>query len=365
MAQQHGAAAPGRFHQRGQGVEPGALALAPRLLHLGEPLARGGKIARAPEHLRQRRIAIAARTASFLIIGFQRFGQAGMRHEAHIRLVYPHAEGDGGAHHHVLARHEFGLRPRPFARGEPGMIGARGPPGFAQFLGKLLGRRAAGAIDDAGARRVPHEIAELPRHAGLGADAVADIGPVEARQNQSVLRDAQLQQDILARRLVGGGGEREAGDMLEPVQHGAQQAIIRTKIMAPFAHAMRLVDREERQIGGGQHVLKHGIGRALGRDIEQVQVPGAEALHGFGLVLVDRGQRSRLDSHRIGGAHLVVHQRDERGDDDAGAVSRHRGHLIAERLARAGRHHRQRILTQHDAVHHFRLPPAKAGKAED
>ena len=56
-------------------------------------------------------------------------------------------------------------------------------------------------------------------------------------------------------------------------------------------------------------------GRALGRDVEQVELAGVEALDGPLAVAVGRGQRRGLEADRIGAADLVVHQRDQRRDD--------------------------------------------------
>ena len=60
-----------------------------------------------------------------------------------------------------------------------------------------------------------------------------------------------------------------------------------------------------------------------------------------------------------------MHQRDERGYDDAGAFEHRRGELIAERLARAGRHDREGAGSGEDAVDDVALDAAEGGEAED
>ena len=70
----------------------------------------------APEQPGLGRLAVAAGAAGLLIIGLDRFGQAGMGDEAHVGLVDAHAEGDGRDHHHVLAADERGLVARPHRR---------------------------------------------------------------------------------------------------------------------------------------------------------------------------------------------------------------------------------------------------------
>src|SRR3546814_14981322 len=46
--------------------------------------------------------AIASRTAGFLVITFNRFGQIDMRNKAHVGLVYAHAESNGCHHDHAF-----------------------------------------------------------------------------------------------------------------------------------------------------------------------------------------------------------------------------------------------------------------------
>ena len=46
------------------------------------------------------------------------------------------------------------------------------------------------------------------------------------------------------------------------------------------------------------------------------------------------------------------------------SLARQRRHLVAERLARAGRHHRERVAAGHDPADHLGLDAAEVGKAE-
>ena len=54
-------------------------------------------------------------------------------------------------------------------------------------------------------------------------------------------------------------------------------------------------------------------------------------------------ERARRDAETLELRHLVTHQRDQRRDDDGEPVAQKRGQLIAERLAAAGRHHREHV----------------------
>ncbi len=127
MLQQDATPAARRLDQRPQRGQPRPLAGLPLRLDLADPLARTREILRAPEQMRHRRIAVASCTAGFLIIGLDRFRQAGMRDEADVGLVDAHAERDRGADHHVFARDEIRLVFRADMLLQPRMIGAGRP----------------------------------------------------------------------------------------------------------------------------------------------------------------------------------------------------------------------------------------------
>ena len=57
--------------------------------------------------------------------------------------------------------------------------------------------------------------------------------------------------------------------------------------------------------------------------------------------------------------HLVLHQGDERCDDDTGALLGQRRHLEGDALATAGRHQSEGVLTRADALYDFPLYAAE------
>ena len=75
---------------------------------------------------------------------------------------------------------------------------------------------------------------------------------------------------------------------------------------------------------------------------------------------VRRGRRSRhpggiqvlgTNAELAQGFDLVLHQRDQRRDDDATSVTQQGRHLVAQRLATAGGHQHQGIVTGSDMLH--------------
>ena len=61
---------------------------------------------------------------------------------------------------------------------------------------------------------------------------------------------------------------------------------------------------------------------------------------------------------------LVLHQRDQRRDDDADAVAQERGDLVAQRLAAAGRHEHERVAARHHPLDDRLLRAAEGGVPE-
>ena len=365
MAQQHRAAAGGGLDQPGKRIEPGALGIAARLVDFGQPLPRGGEIARTPEHHRLGRIAVAPRAPGFLVIALDRLGYADMRDETHVGFVDPHAEGDRGDDDHVLAGHECRLVGSARPRIEPRVIGQhRAPGGSGQLVRQILHLAPRRGVDDPRSRRGGHQIGQLAHRIVAVANGIADIGPVESRQHQPVIGDAQLRHHVAAGLLVGGGGQRQPRNLRKGIEHAAQHPVIGAEIMPPFRHAMRLVDREQAQRRRAQQVTETRLAGTFGRDIEQIELARAEGILRLAPVGIGAGQRGRADAVGARAAQLVVHQRDQRADHHAGAGQHDRGELVGQRLARPRRHHRQRRIARQYACDHFFLPPAEAIEAE-
>ena len=202
-----------------------------------------------------------------------------MRDEAHVRLVDAHAERDGGDDHDAVLVDEAILVAGAQAGIEAGVIGQRRDAGAGQRCRGILDLGARQAIDDAGVARVAlaDEGLELGRRILLFDDFVADVRTVETRDETRRAGKAKPGHDLLARHVVGGGGQRNARHVGKALGEDGQADIFGTEIMPPLRHAMRLVDREQRDVGLSEQGQAARRQQPLGRDIEQVEVAGAAA----------------------------------------------------------------------------------------
>ena len=108
---------------------------------------------------------------------------------------------------------------------------------------------------------------------------------------------------------------------------------------------MRLVDGEQRHPGAGNGFHEARAAEPFRRDVQQVVGARPARLQPF--LLLARRQRAvdvgGGDAPRLQGVHLILHQGDERRDDQRAAVAEDRRQLVAQGFAAAGRHHGQDV----------------------
>ena len=130
---------------------------------------------------------------------------------------------------------------------------------------------------------------------------------------------------------------------------------------------MRLVDHEQPDVGAAQALEEPGRGEPLRRDVEQPHVAGHRLLDrapvGRGVALrVDERDAPRRDA--LERLDLVLHQRDQRRDDERQVGPHQRRQLVAERLARARRHHHEHVAARERGRDRLRLAAAEGREAE-
>ena len=156
--------------------------------------------------------------------------------------------------------------------------------------------------------------------------------PVEARDVARRLAELELRLDVLADALGGRGGERHERNLREQLAELRELAIFGTKIVAPLADAVRLVDRYQVHAPAleiGEHPGEH---EPLGRGVEQAKLAIVQAAQARArLVGGKRGvQERRRDPAGLQRVHLVLHQGNQRRDNNGQPVAGERRELEAK-----------------------------------
>ena len=152
--------------------------------------------------------AVASGAARFLVIGLQAFRKIEMGDEAHVGLVDSHAESDGRHHHETLFFDEALLMSAADPLVEPGVIGQGLDALCPQPRRGVVHLLAAHAIDDAAFAAVPRadEAKKLLARTGLRDDLIANVGPVEPRDEDARLGNREMGLNLAPRGCVGRRG---------------------------------------------------------------------------------------------------------------------------------------------------------------
>ncbi len=196
-----------------------------------------------------------------------------MHDETDVRFVDSHPEGDRRAYHpHVVAQEHF-LVLRALFRFQSGVIRLRHDAVCVQLCGHGIGHLAARAIDDpAVVRPVLQELEQLIVGRRLRHDPVSQVRPVETGDVAPRVVQFQLLQDIVPHPLGRGRGQGHDRNVWQYLPQPGQLAIFRPEIVAPFADAMRFVDRDLRDFPLF-HLLDERLEHeSLRRDVEEAEL---------------------------------------------------------------------------------------------
>ena len=283
-------------------------------------------------------LAVAARAAGLLIVRLDRARKVVVHDEAQVVLVDAEPERVGRDHRDDLVRHErvlhcLAIGRRHLAVIEPDRIAVLEL--LVQPL-RFLDRRD---VDDAAPRRVVEDALELHVLHLLvhrAANLEAQIRTREAGDRDVRIAHAELARDVLANDVRGRGGERENRRPAEPLGDRAEHEIVGTEVVSPLAHAVRLVDDEEADLAREQPLEEVAILEALRREIEDLALAIFHAL--LRVARLGGGEmrvhRERIDAVRGELVLLVLHERDERADDDRQPGKHQRGKLIDDATCR-------------------------------
>ena len=173
----------------------------------------------------------------------------------------------------------------------------------------------------------------------------------------------QALDDLAPRGRIRGRGQRDARHVRPALVQQRELAVFRAEVVAPLRDAVRLVDGEQGDARALQQRQEARRQQALRRDVEQVELAVGEqrARPPARVAGIERGvEERRAHAELPQRLDLVLHQRDQRRDDDRRALAQQRGQLVAQRLAAAGGHEHQRIAAVGDVRRRSR--PARRGR---
>ena len=129
---------------------------------------------------------------------------------------------------------------------------------------------------------------------------------------------------------------------------------------------MRFFHRDHRDVRPRGKAAEHRAFQAFGRDVDElVAALGGQVQRAGDLCLGQRRvDKCRMDARCVQPLDLVLHQRDQRRDDERQPRQQQGRDLIAERLARAGGHDGQRVPSGQKGADDLFLPGAEGVVAE-
>ena len=257
-----------------------------------------------------------------------------MNHEAHIRLIDAHAESVGRNHDRLAVIEEIILIVPALRIAQTGMVARRSIPVCAKQAAHFLHVFPRRAIDNAAA--IPHlrqKIEQLTVLLVRRAHLKAKIGPIKARRHAEWILKIQ-QFDDVGLHLFGRcrGKRAHDGALGQRLDERPDAQIARTKILPPLGDAVRLVHRQQRNLGFPAK-LPELIGfQSFRSNVDDFIHPAARIFNG--VRILPRRQRgieiSRAHSGLVQRCHLILHQRDQRRNDQRNAGQQQCGNLKAD-----------------------------------
>ena len=300
-----------------------------------------------------------------------------MRHKAHIGLVDAHAKRHRGDHHHAFFAQKLILVPLAHACLQARVVGQCPHTCFDQHAGDFFDPLARLAIHHA--RFFGVLALDEAQQLGAGVffldDGVADVGPVKAADEQFGAFQLQALDDVGAGQRIGCGGECHAWHARVTLVQDGETPVFGPKVVAPLAHAMRFVDRKQAQQAAFEqrvHLRQEStVGHPFWRGVQQGDLPAQQSALDVGCFFGGQGgvEKGGVHARFVQGAHLVVHQRNQRRHHHRDALARtlacNGRDLVTERLAPARGHEHQRIAAGRHMVNDGLLRTAKGVVAKN
>ena len=304
--------------------------------------------------------AVPACPPGFLIVGFQAHGHVVVNDKGNVGFVDAHAKGVRRYHHPPAVKQKVFLVPGPFLLFQPGMIPGRGKALPLQHLTDALHVFPGGAVYDAGLPvPVPQQVPQRLIFIFRFINGKGKVRPVEAGGNAHRRQQAQIAQDILPHPGCRRGGESSDHRTLSQPRDEFRDAQIGwPEILSPLGNAVRFIHRHEGDLHLPDQLRKIRRLQPLRRHIQDFVPAGAGQLPDFrrfapGHAAVQAGRRN---APALQGDYLILHQRNQRGNDDGRSRKRQRRNLIAQGFSGSRGHDAEGVLLSQQAFDNLLLP---------
>ena len=323
-------------------------------------------VPRSPEQHASREGAVATGATGFLVIGLGCRRECPVDDPTNIRLIDPHAEGASGDDHiHPIVEKRLQCLGAP-GLGQTGVVWRRAMPGARQRPSHRFGEPTCRGVDDDHVIIARQQIEEGPKAVAFGSDlhdTEPEIRAIERAKmhGESPGPKAQYARDVVSDCRRCAAGESHARRTAKLVPRGAQRSVTRPKVVAPLGDTMRFVNGEQGRPDSGRGELRGESTEPFGRDVEQAKRSGPRGVPDFGAFGSVEGTVHTRGGNSAGprGSDLILHEGNERRDDDRKTATDQCRYLKADRLAAAGGKNRQRIAAREDRPNHGCLSRAK------
>ena len=196
---------------------------------------------------------------------------------------------------------------------------------------------------------------------------VAEVLANDARSDDGHLA-AEGGGDAGGSRRRGGRRHAEHRRLAERLECPSDEEVVGSEVVTPHADAVHLVDHDEADADRAELLDERRIAEPLGGRVQQSGSPGDDVIESAsGLVCLERGVDERRCCSDLGREliDLILHQRDQRRENERRLGAQHRGELVGERLAGSRRHQRERVAAVDGSAHDLFLAGSEVREAEE
>jgi len=259
--------------------------------------------------------SVTARTANFLVIGFDAFRQIGVRDPADVGFVDTHAESDGSDHDETVVRLKTAFDVSALIGLHTCVVGKCIVIGVTERLRQRFGFGPRPAIDNSRlAFSSCCKVQDLLARFIFGGEGQVNIWAIKPTKELARLRCPEQLLDDLGASFVVSGGSEGGQRYVKGTAQRADAEVVGAEVVAPLANAVGFVDGQKRDTGVGQHTIGAAGAETFGGHVKDFEGAVAKSRDGrIGLCLGVRGAKwCGGQSRTAQGADLIAHKSDER-----------------------------------------------------